>query len=52
MQRARVAWHSLSMFYSPIHSAEEGTAVLYQAVKVNFVKEVALSFTEVIRVKP
>lgn len=45
-------WHSLSMLYGPIHSAEECTTVLYQAVKVHFLKEVTLSLTEVIRVKP
>lgn len=40
------------MFYGPIHSAEECTAVLDQAVKMHFLKEVTLSLTEVIRVKP
>lgn len=40
------------MFYGPIHSAEECTAILYQAVKMHFLKEVTLSLTEVICVKP
>lgn len=40
------------MFYGPIHSAEECTTVLYQAVKVHFLKEVTLSLTEIIGVKP
>ncbi len=40
------------MFYGPVHCAEECTAILYQAVKVHFLKEVALSLTEVICVKP
>lgn len=40
------------MFYGPIHSAEECTTVLYQAVEVYFLKEVTLSLTEIIRVKP
>lgn len=40
------------MFYSPIHSAEERTTVLYQAVKVHFLKEVTLRLAEVISVKP
>lgn len=40
------------MFYGPIHSAEECTTVLYNAVKVHFLKEVTLSLTEVICVKP
>lgn len=40
------------MFYSPIHSAEERTTVLYQAVKVHFLEEVTLRLAEVIGVKP
>lgn len=40
------------MFYGPVHSAEECPTVLYQAMKVHLLKEVTLSFTEVICVKP
>lgn len=40
------------MLYGPIHSAEECTTVLYHAVKVHFLEEVALSLAEVICVKP
>lgn len=40
------------MFYGPVHGAEEGAAVFYQAVKVNLLQKVALSLTEIIRVKP
>lgn len=40
------------MFYGPIHSTEECATVLYQAVKVHFLKEVTLSLTEIICVKP
>lgn len=40
------------MFYGPIHSAKECATVLYQAVKVHFLKEVTLSLTEIICVKP
>lgn len=40
------------MLYGPVHGAEERAAVLYQAVEVNFLKEVTLSLAKVIRVKP
>lgn len=40
------------MFYGPVHGAEEGAAVFYQAVKVNLLQKVALSLAEIIRVKP
>lgn len=40
------------MFYGPIHSAEEGTTVLHEAVKVHLLKEVTLSLTEIISVEP
>lgn len=43
---------SRGVFYGPVHGAEEGTAVLHQAVKVDFLKEVALRLAEVVRVKP
>lgn len=44
--------HSLSVFYGPVHSAEERAAVLHQAVKVHLLQEVALSLAEVICVEP
>lgn len=40
------------MFNGPIHSAEECTTVLYQAVEVNFLKEVTLRLTVVVCIKP
>lgn len=44
--------HLLCMFYGSVHGAEEGAAVLYHTVKVDFVKKVTLSLTVVICVKP
>lgn len=40
------------MFYGPVHSAEECTTVLHQAVKVHLLEEVALSLAEIVGVEP
>lgn len=45
-------FHSLCVFYGPVHGAEEGTTVLYQAVEVNLLQEVTLGLAEVIGVEP
>lgn len=40
------------MLYSPVHGAEEGAAVLHQAVEVHLLQEVTLGLAEVVGVEP